>query len=126
MDQQQIDIIHLQPFQTVLDGRQNCVDRRIVPFRAVQHFGGDEQVGTGNTGGTHACTNLPLIAIHTCRIDMAISCFDGRDDSLGGLLAFRTKCAKADGRDVQTIGMNQRGVMRVRHKSPLLRAERRG
>ena len=73
MDQQQIDIIHFQPFQTVFNRGQYGVDRRIVPLRTVEHFGGDEQVGTGDAGGAHPFADFPLIAIHARGVDMAVA-----------------------------------------------------
>ncbi len=93
VDQQQVDVVHLQPLEALtyplVHGRGR---ERVEP-----DLGGDEQLVARHAGFPDRLPHLGLVAVTDGGVDMAVAVFDGRPDRGDAFVAGQFECSKSKG-----------------------------
>lgn len=102
MDQKQVDPFDVQAVEAVVDRR---VDVFLPEVRPPQ-LRGQEDVTAIDIGGVEPLADAALVVVRLCRVDVAVSQFEGGLDRLRALRAGVLPCAQSHGGNSRTARLH--------------------
>src|ERR1035441_1339327 len=91
MDQPQVDVVDAEVRETLLDRRPDAC-------RIAGKLGSDEQLVTSNLAIQKRLTNLALVSIYGCRVDVAVAHLEGSQYRVASSIALNLPGPESDGR----------------------------